>query len=267
VNPYLVVTDLDDAQRHFPDSKRIEQLLGFIDSSNGPFFAHVHLMETHGSKFSPQRRLFSLGKKQPEHWMTDFYDDSILNYDLIVQRVVTHLKENNMLEKTLVILTSDHGSKWVATERIPLILRFPNQQYAGVLHNNVQRIDVTASIIEYLGLEKPDWIEGESFLNGEFEPDRPIFYADSIAWGPQNGAGWRDVSSYEAPYYSLGGVGVIVAQSWHYWNLSKNRMSSGKIRNHTAPLADKELPAGDVARDQIAGHLQKYMYPVPKSKK
>jgi len=267
VNPYLLVTDLEDAQRHFPDSKRIDQLFDFIDSSSGPFFAHVHLMVTHGTKFSLQHQVFSLGKEQQDEWMTDFYDDSILNYDLIVQRVVNHLKENNLFEKTLLILTSDHGAKWMANERIPLILRFPNQQYAGVRHNNVQRIDVTASIIEYLGLKKPGWIEGESFLNGEFEPDRPIFYADSIAMGTQNSAGWRDVSSYEAPYYSLGGVGVIVAQSWHYWDLSNNRMSSGKIKNHTAPLADKELPTRDEARDQIATHLQKYTYPVPEYNK
>ena len=149
------MTDLDGAQRHFPDAKRIQQLIGFIEDSDGPFFAHVHLMGTHGPKFSPGQQVFSKGKKQPDHWMDDFYDDVILEYDQTVQQVVNYLQDAGLLEKTLIILTSDHGAGWKATERIPLIMRFPKQEYAGVRNNNVQRIDVTASIIDYLGQQKP----------------------------------------------------------------------------------------------------------------
>jgi len=265
VNPYLVVTDLNHARRYFPDSKRIAQLVNFIDSSSVPFFAHVHLMVTHGPKFSPEQSVFSLGKEQQSEWMVDFYDDAILNYDSMVNKVVSHLKKNKLLERTLVILTSDHGMRWKAIERIPLILRFPNQQYAGVRNNNVQRIDVTASIIEYLGLQKPEWLDGGSFLNGEFEPNRPIFFADSGEWGPLNSDGWRDVSLYEPPYYSLGGVGVIVAQSWRYLDLSRNKVYSGIIKTHTSPIADEKLPTPDTAFDFLTGHLQDNMYLVPKS--
>ena len=174
-NPYLEVTNLVDAKRSFPDLKRIEQLFEFIDNTQNPFFAHVHLMVTHGSKFHSETRVFSLGQEQSEHWMTDFYDDSILNYDQMVRDVVDFLKKSGLFDNTLLILTSDHGAAWRATERIPLILHFPKGQFAGVRRHNVQRIDVTASIIDYLGLDVPEWMEGQSFLEGEIEPDRPIY--------------------------------------------------------------------------------------------
>ena len=261
-NPYLEVTDLADAKRSFPDSKRIEQLLGFIGSTRQPFFAHVHLMVTHGTKFHPEIRMFSRGQEQSEPWMTDFYDDSILNYDRMVQDVVAFLKEAGLFDSTLLILTSDHGSVWRATERIPLILRFPRGQFAGVRRNNVQRIDVTATIVDYLGLELPEWMAGQSFLPRETEPDRPIYYADSIKWGPRNNAGWRDTSTYVAPFYSLGGLGIIVAQKWYFLNLETGQMSSGQVRGHTSPVESGMFPARGQARQQILDHLQASGYPV-----
>ena len=261
-NPYLEVTDLADAKRSFPDSKRIEQLLGFIGSTRQPFFAHVHLMVTHGTKFHPEIRVFSRGQEQSEPWMTDFYDDSILNYDRMVQDVVAFLKEAGLFDSTLLILTSDHGSVWRSTERIPLILRFPGGQFAGVRRHNVQRIDVTATIVDYLGLELPEWMEGQSFLPRETEPDRPIYYADSINWGPRNSAGWRDTSTYVAPFYSLGGLGIIVAQKWYFLNLETGKMSSGQVRGHTSPVESGVFPAKGQARQQILDHLQASGYPV-----
>jgi hypothetical protein len=265
VNPYKVVTNMDDAERYFPDAKRLEQLFDFIDSSQAPFFAHVHLMVTHGSKFQVNRRVFSEGKKQNAPWMDDFYDDAIISFDETVEKVINRLKRNDLLEETLVIVTSDHGSKWRATERVPLLLLFPQRQYIGVRHHNVQRVDVSATILDYLGVKRPEWVDGESFLHGELEPDRAIFYADSGAWGAQNGGGWRNVAAYKAPYYSLGGVGVIIAQNWYYLDLSKNRLFAGVIRNHSSPVEKTRLPTRNAVYERIADHLRENDYPVPES--
>jgi len=262
INPYSLVTNLNGADRYYPDSKRIEQLFKFIDSSKTPFFAHVHLMVTHGSKFHPEKQVFSIGQKQESNWMTDFYDDSVLNYDQTVQKVVNHLKKNNLFNKTLIILTSDHGTRWLAIKRIPLILHFPEQKFTGVLHNNVDRIDLTASIIDYIGIKKPEWMEGESFLQGELEPNRTIFFADSGQWGPQNSGHWRDVLSYKAPYYSLGGVGILVAQKWYFLDLKKKQFFSGVINDHTYPIGNRYLPNNQQAYDLIIGHLLENKYPV-----
>lgn len=263
VNPYILVADMKNAQRHFPDSKRISQLFDFIDNSQSPFFVHLHLMITHGSKFNLNKEHFSLGQTQSKDWMTDFYDDSILNYDLMVQEIVKHLKEKDRFDNTLIIITSDHGKRWQANVRIPLILRFPKQKYVGVRHNNVQRIDVTATILDYLGLDIPNWMEGESFLRGEFKPTRPIFFADSAQWGPQDSGGWRKIASYKAPYYSLGGVGVIIAQQWHYLDLAKSKFYSGYVKDHTAPIAPHHFPSKHQILNFLVDHLASKNYPTP----
>jgi arylsulfatase A-like enzyme len=261
-NPYLEVTDLVDAKRSFPDSKRIAQLIEFIDNTQNPFFAHVHLMVTHGPKFHPETRVFSRGQEQNKLWLTDFYDDSILNYDQIVHDVVDFLKKSGRYDDTLLILTSDHGAGWRATERLPLILHFPKGEFTGTRRHNVQRIDVSASIIDYLGLEIPEWIEGQSFLDGEIKPDRPIYFADSIKWGSMNSAGWRDTSTYVPPFFSLGGIGFIVAQKWYFLRLGDNKFYSGRIQGHTSPVESKFFPAKEAAQQQLIDHLQNNGYSV-----
>ena len=262
VNPYLEVTNLDNVNQDFPDSEKIKQLFEYIDSSQAPFFAHVHLLGTHGSRFHPEQRVYSLGQEQNANWMIDFYDDSILNYDQIVQKVVDHLKENNLFEKTLIILTSDHGMRWQATERIPLILHFPKKQYIGVRHNNVQRIDVTATIIDYLGIKKPEWMQGESFLQGELAANRPIFFAEPVNFRSVASGGWRSAARYKAPYYSLGKVGVIVAQRWYFLNLSRRQFFYGVVNGHTSPIGNKYLPTRKQGYGLIVDHLQENNYSV-----
>lgn len=261
-NPYLEVTSMVDAKRSFPDSKRIAQLFDFIENTQSPFFAHVHLMVTHGTKFRPRTRVFSEGQEQNKPWMTDFYDDSILDYDRMVRRVVGFLKKSGRFDNTLLILTSDHGSRWRAAVRIPLILRFPQGEFAGTLQHNVQRTDVTASIIDYLGLDVPEWVDGQSFLDGEIKPDRPIYFADSIKWGPMKKGGWRDTSTYVPPFYSLGGVGFIVAQKWYFLKPESNIFYSGYIEGHTSPLESEALPTNKEAHQQLIDHLQDNGYPI-----
>jgi len=263
VNPYRLVTSKEGASRYFPDQKRMEQLFNFIESSKQPFFAHVHLMGTHGPKFSPKKRSFSLGKKQRSHWMTDFYDDAILNYDRIVENTAAWLKSKNLYDNTLIIITSDHGTHWSAKERIPLILRFPDKQFAGVRRHNTQRVDVSATILDYVGITVPDWVDGESFLHNELNATRPIYFANSMKWGPKDKGGWRNVKHYQEPYYSLGGVGMIVGQTWYFLDPAKNKRSSGKIINHTFPMDDNNLLTSDMAYQKLINHLTKNGYPSP----
>jgi arylsulfatase A-like enzyme len=220
-------------------------------------------MVTHGSIFNPRKQHFSRRQRQTKHWMTDFYDDTILDYDMMVQRIVEHLKENDLFENTLIVITSDHGKQWRAIVRIPVFLLFPNQLYGGVRRNNVQRFDLSATILDYLGVDIPDWMEGESFLQREFKPTRPIFYANSSQWGPQDKGGWRNINSYKAPYYSLGGLGVIIAQRWHYLDLAKNKMESGDIKGHTAPATLRDIPQNEEIYQSLVNHLIKKRYPPP----
>ena len=261
VNPYAEVTNLDNANLKFPDVQRLVILTDFLNATKQPFFAHVHFMVTHGPKYNPVKRVFSLGKKQDKRWMTDFYDDAILEYDGYVRRVVSTLKKNQQYENTLLILTSDHGSQWQATTRLPLIMRFPNQDYKGVRKNNTQRIDVAPTILDYLGGEVPTWMTGKSFLKNEPDALRPIIFAYPIAEEKiKVKGGWSKVPSPKPPFYSLRGVGVIIANRGLDYDLVNKKIKSGYIYGHTAPVDKKILPSTQEVFSLIISHLQESGY-------
>lgn len=74
------------------DRTLLQELFSFIEASPSPFFAHVHLMATHGRRFRPEERLFSKGKTQDRDWMVDFYDDAIRDLDRNFEEMIRRLK-------------------------------------------------------------------------------------------------------------------------------------------------------------------------------
>jgi arylsulfatase A-like enzyme len=115
-------------------------------------------MGTHGSCFTPQVRVFSKGEKQDRPWMVDFYDDANLSFDTYVGKVIDHLKATGEFEKIILIIYTDHGEKDKINERIPLIIHFPGDEYAGRIKQNVQNLDIAPTILTYLGIPQPDWM-------------------------------------------------------------------------------------------------------------
>lgn len=59
-----------------------------------------------------------------------------------------------------------------------MMMRFPNAAHGGqAIEENVQVIDVTATLIDYLGGKKPAWMQGDSLIGGSLPADRKIFSA------------------------------------------------------------------------------------------
>ena len=164
-NPYQLVTEADSAED--TDEQKIDCLHGYLENAaqtGQPLFAHVHLMGTHGPTFAPSIQVFSKGEKQTKKWMTDFYDDSILNYDSQVQALVQYLKDHGQWNNTILILYTDHGQQWLTRNRLPLIIHFPNDQHAGATTENTQNIDIAPTLLDYLDIQIPTWMEGNSLL-------------------------------------------------------------------------------------------------------
>ena len=173
-NPYLEVTG---EQLPSGDQYRVRKLINTLKESEGPLFVHMHLMGTHGDRFPIKQQVFSTGQLQEYPWMTDFYDDSVLQFDEYVGEVVSELSKLGILEDTIIVIYSDHGQHYFTDQRVPLLLRFPNGDYAGRIRNNVQNLDIAPTILEYLGQPVPGWMEGRSLLAGEPDTLRPIFSA------------------------------------------------------------------------------------------
>jgi arylsulfatase A-like enzyme len=111
-----------------------------------------------------------------------------------ISRLLTILEERHLIDRTLIVITSDHGEEFFehgvfghrqnlydTTLRIPLIIWCPKRIPAGlVVKNQVRIIDIMPTILDLLGLSRSPEAIGESlaslFKPGKAEEKvRPVF--------------------------------------------------------------------------------------------
>jgi hypothetical protein len=254
-NPYLEVAGMH-ARR--VDIERWVYLRQEIENASQPLFVHVHLMVTHGEDFFPMQQKFSVGQsiEDQDPWSDDFYDDAILDFDANVGRLVDELSSSGALENTILIIGSDHGQQWDQRQRVPLLIRFPHEQYAGQIQSNVQNLDIAPTILDYIGLDQPDWMRGTSLIAGELE-QRPIFGVNDVEREKDENnifsVNWDNVSP---PFYQFGGMSVIYCQKWYRLNLTDLSWDTGDVDGSTSSCP----PGSDITDEQafhwIVEHLQ-----------
>jgi arylsulfatase A-like enzyme len=255
-NPYLLVTRMSE---QLADEDRMASLLQSIQLRDQPVFAHVHLMVTHGEKFNPTIQNFSAGQsiEDQQPWNEDFYDDSILSFDRNIGALIDDLAENKVLDNTIIIIGSDHGQKWNQLIRLPLIIRFPNGQFAGRIPQNVQYLDIAPTILDYIGSEIPAWMSGTSLISGVLE-ERPIFGVNDVAKeAVDNGGGyavnWENITP---PFYQFGGISLIYCQKWYKLSLTNNVWETGYVTGSTTACPQGLEIADEQAFTWIVEHLE-----------
>ena len=130
----------------------------------------------------------------------DHYDDAILQYDRYIEEVVALLKKEGLYENTLLVINSDHGFRWGVSSSLPLVFRFPDGEYQGVRKYNTQRIDIPHTVLGFLGIPIPDWMEGESLLDEGRNDMKPIYVVNRAQSSDVNG--WRQIASPKPPFYT-----------------------------------------------------------------
>ena len=250
VNPNLV--------KQISDEDKVNELVQLLAKADRPLFVHVHLMGTHGEQFFPRRQVFSEGENQSDSWMKDFYDDSILDFDSYVGEVVDGLKRRGLLDQTIMVIYSDHADRWRSNDRIPLLFRFPNGEFAGRVHNNTQNLDVAPTLLDYLGMEKPAWMAGQSLLRQEPPALRPIISAGvvDVDCEPPNWWCVIDPKQSRPPFYQFGSLQVVICQKMWTVNLSTQDWSTATVGGHTTPCKAKDLPDQKAVRKLVREHLK-----------
>jgi hypothetical protein len=239
-NPYREVTT-----NHFSvsDEERIKKMLNYLEQSDQPTFIHVHLMGTHGGEFFPEQRVFSSGLTQDIPWMTDFYDDAILEFDRYVGTVLEELTKLGQLEDTILIIYSDHGLKNSTDQAVPLLIRFPNSDFSGRIQNNVQNMDFAPTILDYLHLPIPDWMEGQSLIHTELDRTRPIFSTGATHVSLDKDGQWSlNQDRVSPPFYQFEYIQTIICQNWYRLSLETFVWSEGVVSGHSAPCPAEIIP-------------------------
>lgn len=126
-----------------------------------------------------------------QRYMRD-YLSVIRSVDRNIGRVIEYLRQNNLLENTMIVYTSDQGfymgehgwfdKRFMYEEsfRTPLVAYLPGGKQ-GDVPQMVQNIDYAPTILDLAGVEIPRDIQGESFLpllQGKKMPDwrKSLYY-------------------------------------------------------------------------------------------
>ncbi len=102
--------------------------------------------------------------------------------DLEIQRLISHLEQTDAYDKSLIVVTADHGVSFKqgqfdrrkATEEnfdevspVPLFVKEPGQEKGRVDDSIVETTDILPTIADVLGIELPDKTDGSSAFSAE----------------------------------------------------------------------------------------------------
>jgi arylsulfatase A-like enzyme len=166
-----------------------------LDRVQEPFFLYAHYMEPH-SPYDPPKNykkqfagdyegfefirngdptpigemlyengpVYDLEEDDIQH-LVDLYDDEIRSFDNVFRRLVGRLRDQGLLDRTVVALVSDHGEEflehghikhcrgiWSTLSHVPMVLWIPGVEDGGRFDTAVENIDLVPTLLDYLGI-------------------------------------------------------------------------------------------------------------------
>ncbi len=109
---------------------------------------------------------------------------NIREMDAQVGEVLALLEEDGLLDSTIVIWYSDHGGPLPRQKRavfdsgvkVPMIIRFPGQAYAGARDKRmISFIDLGPTILSLANLAVPGYMDGTAFLGPNIREEEPEY--------------------------------------------------------------------------------------------
>lgn len=112
--------------------------------------------------------------------------NNLAEADRQIGAVLAQLKEDGLLEETIIFLYSDHGGPLPRQKRliydsglkVPLIIRFPNVENAGDMEDQmVSFVDFAPAALGLAGIRTPDHMHGKDFVQSDKEARQYIHAA------------------------------------------------------------------------------------------
>jgi arylsulfatase A-like enzyme len=262
INPYETVIE---PARRADEQKRFDGLISVLESSTEPVFLHVHMLGTHGPRFEIRQQVFSTNQAQEKDWMLDFYDDAILSFDQYVGELFAYLSDSDRLEDTIFIVYSDHGRRWTIHQRVPLLFWFPEGEYHGRIPGNVQNIDIAPTLLDYLGVPIPEWMQGRSLIRENLATPEHVFSASvdsNLIEVTKEGLWAVETARSSPPFYQLGYVGLVLCDQWYELYVQDPSLRYGTVQGHTGACDRRTAPTPGQARQILLDHLFQSGYDV-----
>jgi arylsulfatase A-like enzyme len=191
-------------------NSRAYALLSHISPGGSPFFLFLNYMDAHVPFLPPPpydrmfrnsddsfpmlwyERAADVGPKNTpiepvvRDYLVSQYDGAIAYLDERISELLAYLKRNGLYDRTLVMITSDHGealgeknivghgsSVYQDQIQVPLVIKYPSQDQPRQIDAVLSQVDLMPTILETAGVPVPAGIQGASLLKGGSE-DRPV---------------------------------------------------------------------------------------------
>lgn len=154
------------------------------------------------------------------------YDGEVKVFDDLVGTWTEALRENDQLNNTLIIITSDHGEELMErghvghsscnlmgtlydeSIKVPLIMRCPGKIPAGaVIDRQISHVDLMPTVFELLEIQPPSFMEGSSLLpllgchGSPPTTEKPVFRPH--AFSETTPAGWQALKNDDRQMWSI----------------------------------------------------------------
>jgi hypothetical protein len=222
---FLGFSALLDIRKHADEVNR--EALAWIDHGHGPFLAFLNYIDVHDA--APPQHFRTPWGLQTE---IDRYD-SALNYDdEQIGKLLQALEQRRLTQKTLVIITSDHGESlgqhdmqfhgialYLEQIHVPLITRFPGRIPAGMtVATPISNASIAATVLDIIEGHKQNAFPGSGLDQLWNNPDAASHWRypiselakNDIVIDPDRRA--RDVE----PTAMDGDMKSLITPQWHF---------------------------------------------------
>ena len=184
-----------------PGDEVADEALAWLETvRDRKFFAWVHLYDPH-TPYEPPEPFASRYPRQP-------YLGEIAYTDKVVGRLFDWLRQKGLWEKTLVVVTGDHGESlgehgeqahtffiYDSTTHVPLIIRTPWGD-RGRAAAQVSHVDLMPTVLDLVGLPPEPKLDGRSVARLLLDPSAdPGHVAYSETYFPRYHFGWQHLRS------------------------------------------------------------------------
>lgn len=159
------------------------------------FFLFLHYFDPH-SPYNFHKR-FGFKSKAGQPSLVDRYDSEIAYTDNCIGKVIKKLKDLDLYDSTLLIITSDHGESlgehsekthgffiYNSSLHVPLIFKMPKGPKGKKIDDFVGLIDIVPTVCKSLGIAVPEHIQGRDLntliLNDSESIEERFLYCESL---------------------------------------------------------------------------------------
>ena len=159
-----------------------------------------------------------------------------------VGRVLDYLKENNLEENTIIVLTSDQGfylgdhgffdKRFIYEEslRMPFMVKYPEKIKAGSVNEDIiTNIDFAPTLLELAGISTTQKMQGTSFVP-VLEGNTPKDWQDAMYYHYYEFPFWHHVQ----PHYGIRTQNYTLAHFYYnidVWELYDLKKDPGQVKN------------------------------------